>query len=119
VGSRQAGENDDGIACVLGGGSGGKGRGGPTARDGGQGAQTTPQHHLYTTQPSPRASYAEVARTPLASQPSGLRTISLSSTTSTTFTNTLFYIVDISRVEESEKGKVQVADIRKAIEVEI
>jgi uncharacterized coiled-coil protein SlyX len=75
--------------------------------------------HLHTTQPSPRASYAEVARTPPASQPSGLRTISLSNTTPTTFTDTLFCTVDTSRVEESEKGKVQVADIRKAIEAEI
>jgi uncharacterized coiled-coil protein SlyX len=73
----------------------------------------------YTTQTSPRASYTEVARTLPASQPSGLRTISLPNTTPTTFTDTLFCTVDTSRVEESEKGKVQVADIRKAIEAEI
>jgi hypothetical protein len=34
-------------------------------------------------------------------------------------TDTLFYTIDISRVEEKEKGKVQVADIRKAIEAKI
>jgi hypothetical protein len=73
----------------------------------------------HTTQTSPRASYAEVARTPPASQPSGLRTISVSNTTPTTLTDTLFCTVDTSRVEEKEKGKVQAADIRKAIEAEI
>jgi hypothetical protein len=73
----------------------------------------------HTTQTSARASYAEVARTPPASQPSGLRTISVSNKTPTTLTDTPFCTVDTSRVEEKEKGKVQVADIRKAIEAEI
>jgi hypothetical protein len=48
-----------------------------------------------------------------------VRTISLSSTTPTFFTNTLFYAADISRVEEGEERKLQVADIRKVIEAEI
>jgi uncharacterized coiled-coil protein SlyX len=73
--------------------------------------------HPHATQTSPRASCAEVARTPPTSQPSGLRTISVSNTTA--WTDTLFCTVDTSRVEEKEKGKVQVADIRKAIEAEI
>jgi hypothetical protein len=73
----------------------------------------------HTAQTSPRASYAEAACTPPASQPSGLRTISVSSTTPTTLTDTLFCTIDTSRVEEKEKGKVQLADIRKTIEAEI
>jgi hypothetical protein len=72
-----------------------------------------------SSQPSARASYAEVARTPPSSQPSGIRTLSLSNTTPSTFTDTLFCTIDTSRVEEKEKGKVQVADVRKAIEAEV
>lgn len=72
-----------------------------------------------SSQPSARASYAEVARTPPSSQPSGLRTLSLSNTAPSTFTDTLFCTIDTSRVDEKEKGKVQVADVRKAIEVEV
>jgi chromosome segregation ATPase len=59
----------------------------------------------HTAQTSLRASYAEVARTPPASQPSGLRTISVSNTTPTTLTDTLFCTVDTSRVEKKRKGK--------------
>jgi len=78
-------------------------------------------HPVFTTssQPSARASYAEVARTPPSSQPSGIRTLSTSNTTPSTFTDTLFCTIDTSRVEEKEKGKVQVADVRKAIEAEV
>lgn len=67
------------------------------------------------SQPSPRTSYADIARTPPASQPSGVRTLSTSNTTPSTFTD-LFCTIDTSRVEEGEKDKVQMADIRKAIE---
>jgi uncharacterized coiled-coil protein SlyX len=76
---------------------------------------------VFTTssQPSARASYAEVARTPPSSQPSGVRTLSSSNTTPSTFTDTPFCTIDTSRVEEKEKGKVQVADVRKAIEAEV
>jgi len=71
------------------------------------------------SQPSPRTSYADIARTPPSSQPSGVRTLSTSNTTPSTYTDTLFCTIDTSRVEEGEKDKVQVADIRKAIEKEI
>ncbi|EAQ84612.1 predicted protein [Chaetomium globosum CBS 148.51] len=72
-----------------------------------------------SSQPSARASYAEVARTPPSSQPSGVRTLSSSNTTPSSFTDTLFCTIDTSRVEENEKNKVQVADVRKAIEAEV
>ncbi|EAQ84331.1 predicted protein [Chaetomium globosum CBS 148.51] len=66
-----------------------------------------------------RASYAEVARTPPSSQPSGVRTLSSSNTTPSSFTDTMFCAIDTSRAEENEKNKVQVADVRKAIEAEV
>jgi hypothetical protein len=68
---------------------------------------------------SPRPSYTDVARTPPSSQASGVRTLPTSNTTPSSFTDTLFCTVDTSRVEEGKKDKVQVADIRKAIEKEI
>jgi hypothetical protein len=68
---------------------------------------------------NPRAPYAEVARTPPASQPSGARTLSLTDITRTTPTDTIFCTIDTSRAEEGEKGKVQVSEIRKAIESSI
>lgn len=74
---------------------------------------------LASGQGSPRPSYADIVRTPPTSQPSGVRTLSSANTTPSTFTDTLFCTVDTSRVEEGEKNKVQVADIRKAIEKEI
>ncbi|EAQ93820.1 hypothetical protein CHGG_02055 [Chaetomium globosum CBS 148.51] len=73
---------------------------------------------MASSQPSARGSYAEVARTPPSSQPSGVRTLSSRNTTPSSFTDTLFCTIDTSRVEEKEKGNVQVADIRKAIETE-
>jgi uncharacterized coiled-coil protein SlyX len=72
-----------------------------------------------TAQASPSRSYAEIARTPPSSQPSGIRTLSSQNTTPSTLTDTLFCTIDTSRVEDKEKGKVQVADIRKTIEAEI
>lgn len=72
-----------------------------------------------SAQPSGRASYAEIARTPPSSQPSGIRTLSSPNTTPSTLTDTLFCIIDTSRVEEKDKGRVQVADVRKAIETEV
>jgi septal ring factor EnvC (AmiA/AmiB activator) len=74
---------------------------------------------LPSAQTNPRASYAEVTRTLPASQPSGVRTLSLSNATPTASTDTLFCTIDTSRAEGGEKGKVQVADIRKAIETVI
>jgi hypothetical protein len=72
-----------------------------------------------TAQASPSRSYAEIARTPPSSQPSGIRTLPSQNTTPSTLTDTLFCTIDTSRVDEKEKGKVQVADIRKTIEAEI
>jgi hypothetical protein len=72
-----------------------------------------------TAQVSPSRSYAEIARTPPSSQPSGIRTLSSQNATPSTLTDTLFCTIDTSRVDEKEKGKVQVADIRKTIEAEI
>lgn len=69
-----------------------------------------------SAQSSPRASYAEVARTPPLSQPSRIRTLSTPNTTPSTSTDTLFCTIDTSRVEEKDKERVQVADVRKAIE---
>ena len=74
---------------------------------------------LASGQGSPRPSYADIARTPPTSQPSGIRTLSSANTTPSTFTDSLFCTVDTSRVEEGEKNNVQVADIREAIEKEI
>jgi hypothetical protein len=72
-----------------------------------------------TAQASPSRSYAEIARTPPPSQPSGIRTLSSRNTAPSSFTDTLFCTIDTSRVEEKEKGNVQVAGIRKAIETEV
>jgi hypothetical protein len=72
-----------------------------------------------TAQASPNRSYAEITRTPPSSQPSGIRTLSSQNTTPSSLTDTLFCTIDTSRVDEKEKGKVQVADIRKTIEAEI
>jgi len=74
---------------------------------------------LASREGSPRPSYADIIRTPPTSQPSGVHTLSSANTTPSTFTDTLFCTIDTSRVEEGEKNKVQVADIRKAIEKEI
>jgi hypothetical protein len=74
---------------------------------------------LASGQVSPRPSYADIARTPPTSQPSGLHTLSSANTTPSTFTDTLFCTIDTSRVEEKDKSRAQVADIRKTIEAEV
>ncbi|KAH8798527.1 hypothetical protein F5884DRAFT_905705 [Xylogone sp. PMI_703] len=65
---------------------------------------------------SSRASYADVARTPPTSQPSNVHTISSMNTTPSSFTDTLFCTIDISRVEEMEKDKTTPGTIRAMLE---
>ncbi|RFU31201.1 hypothetical protein B7463_g5127, partial [Scytalidium lignicola] len=65
---------------------------------------------------SPQVSYVDVARTPPTSQPSNIRTISSMNTTPSSFTDTLFCTIDISRVEDTEKEKVTAGSIRVMLE---
>jgi len=64
-------------------------------------------------------SYAAVARTPPVSQPSNLASLSSANTTPSTFTDTLYCTVDTSTVEEGDRDKAQIKEIRQAIEKEI
>ncbi|KAK8912673.1 hypothetical protein VCV18_012367 [Metarhizium anisopliae] len=70
-------------------------------------------------QSSPKTSYADIARTPPSSQPTNLNTLSSTRTTPSSLTDTLHCTVDTSRVEVQDKNKVQVGDIRQAIEGEL
>lgn len=63
-------------------------------------------------------SYAEIARTLPESQPSNLRSLSLS-TTPTAGSNTLYCTVDISRVDEAEKTKIGPGIVRNSLETEM
>jgi hypothetical protein len=67
---------------------------------------------------SDQQSYAEVARTPLISLPSNLRSISANSTPSAV-TDSLYCTVDTSRVESGEQSKANPGMVRKAIETEM
>jgi hypothetical protein len=69
-------------------------------------------------QSSPNPSYADVARTPPGSRPSNLRTVS-NQTTPSTFTDTLYYTVDVSNVEEAERNNASASKIRQVIEKEM
>lgn len=69
-----------------------------------------------TAQSSPRASYADVARTPPDSQPSNIQSLPSANTTSSNLTDTLYCTVDISRVDEAEHESVSVGAIRSLIE---
>ncbi|KAI6824489.1 hypothetical protein KC343_g180 [Hortaea werneckii] len=64
---------------------------------------------------SPNPSYADVARTPPGSHPSNLRTLS-NQTTPSTFTDTLYCTVDVSNVEEEERGRANASTIRQEVE---
>lgn len=64
-------------------------------------------------------SYADVARTPPNSRPSNLRSFPSGNTNQTSFTDTLYCTVDVSRVDESNKDKTSTKAIRTAIEKEI
>ncbi|KAH7012509.1 LOW QUALITY PROTEIN: uncharacterized protein B0I36DRAFT_378295 [Microdochium trichocladiopsis] len=68
---------------------------------------------------SPRASYAEVARTPPTSQPDNVQTLSSAKTSPSTFTDSLFCTIDASHVEEAEKGSVTAGTVRSAVEKEM
>ncbi|EXM13954.1 hypothetical protein FOTG_17613 [Fusarium oxysporum f. sp. vasinfectum 25433] len=70
-------------------------------------------------QASQQPSYADVARTPPTSQPSNVRTLSSMRTTPYTFSDTLFCIIDTSRVSEKDRGKAQVGEVRQAIEEKV
>ncbi|KAJ6439206.1 reverse transcriptase [Purpureocillium lavendulum] len=71
-----------------------------------------------SSQSSPRTSFAEVARSPPTSQPTNLRTVSMRSTPSS-FSDTLYCTIDMSRVEEVNKCRAQAGQIRHAIETEM
>ncbi|EXK26526.1 hypothetical protein FOMG_16851 [Fusarium oxysporum f. sp. melonis 26406] len=70
-------------------------------------------------QASQQPSYADVARTPPTSQPSNVRTLSSMRTTPYTFSDTLFCIIDTSRVSKKDRGKAQVGEVRQAIEEKV
>ena len=70
--------------------------------------------HPNTTKRIP--SYADVARTPPSSQPSNLMSLPSTNTTPSTMTDTLYYTVDTSRVEEEDKSKAQPGAMWQAIE---
>jgi hypothetical protein len=63
---------------------------------------------------SPNLSYTDVARTPLGSYPSNLKTLS-DQTILSTLTDTLYYTVDLSNVEEAERSIVNASNIRQEI----
>jgi hypothetical protein len=64
---------------------------------------------------SPNLSYADVARTPPGSHPSNLKTLS-DQTIPSTLTDTLYCTVDVSNVEEAERGMANAGNIRQEIE---
>lgn len=76
---------------------------------------------MSNTQPLPSASpsYADVARTPLSSQVSNVRTLTSMGTTPSTMTDTLYCTIDTSGVGEEERNKAQPRMVRKAIKDEI
>src|SRR5947207_3012973 len=53
------------------------------------------------------------------SQPSNVRTLSSMNTTPSSFTDTLFCMIDISRVEDMERDKMTAGTIRVMLEQEI
>jgi hypothetical protein len=67
---------------------------------------------------SPSPSYADVARTPPGSHPSNVRMLS-NQTTPSTLTDTLYCTVDLSNVEEEERGRANASKIRQEIEEEM
>ncbi|GIZ43086.1 hypothetical protein CKM354_000632700 [Cercospora kikuchii] len=63
-------------------------------------------------------SYAEVACTPPDSQPSNIRSLTMS-TTPSAFTNSLYCTIDISRADEAEKAKTHPGVVRECVEREM
>lgn len=74
-----------------------------------------------SAQTSPQPSYADVACTPPMSQPSNVRSLSSMRITPSSFTDTLYCTIDMSRVskDEEDKDKAQVGKVRQAIEEEM
>jgi hypothetical protein len=64
-------------------------------------------------------SYADVARTPLTSQPGNIWTLSLFNTTPTTFTNMLYCTIDTLNVVNNKNEKMSAGLIRAVVEKEI
>jgi hypothetical protein len=64
-------------------------------------------------------SYAAVARTPLSSGPSNVRSLTAMGTTPSRMTDTLYCTIDTSRVGEEDRSKTHLGAIRKAVEEEI
>jgi hypothetical protein len=64
-------------------------------------------------------SYADVARTPPTSQPSNIWTLSLSNTTPTTHTDTLYCMIDTSQMAVNENERPSAGPIRWVVEAEI
>ncbi|KAB5513465.1 hypothetical protein GE09DRAFT_1231814 [Coniochaeta sp. 2T2.1] len=71
---------------------------------------------LTSGQSSPSLSYADVARTPPASQPSNARTLSSNYTTPSTLTNTLYCTIDTSRMGNETNDRTSAGAIRTMIE---
>lgn len=67
---------------------------------------------------SPSASYAAVARTPPASRPSNIQSLT-GSTPLSAISDTLYCTIDTSKVAEENKGMTQPGALRKALETEI
>jgi hypothetical protein len=72
-----------------------------------------------STKTSPNPSYADVARTPPNSSPANVVSISSLGTTPSTMTDTLYCIIDTSRVSTEESDKISVGAVRTAMETEI
>ena len=68
---------------------------------------------------SPDPTYANVARTPPNSDPANVVSISSMRTTPSTMTDTLYCIIDTSRVPTEEGDKISVGAVRTAMETEI
>ena len=64
-----------------------------------------------SAQTSPQPSYADVACSPPTSQPSNICTLLSMRTTLSSFIDTLFCTIDISRVIQEDRGKMQVGEV--------
>lgn len=72
-----------------------------------------------STKTCPNPSYADVARTPPNSSPANVVSISSMGTTPSTMTDTLYCIIDTSRVPNEDSDKTSVGAVRTAMETEI
>jgi small-conductance mechanosensitive channel len=69
--------------------------------------------------PTNNLSYADVARTPPTSQPSNIRTLSSFNTTPTTVTDTLYCMIDTSKMADNENDRMAAGPIRAIVKTEI